>query len=112
MTERADLVAFIAARLAEDEATAVAASAGPWVDALGDVREPNVAEGQPGNWVANAGVTDRAHIARHDPARVLREVAAKRRILDLYEELNEPALYEAMEALATVWSPGIVVPPV
>lgn len=44
------------------------------------------------------------HIARHDPARVLREVEAKRRILALHEELNEPHLYEAVQHLAAVWS--------
>jgi hypothetical protein len=57
-----------------------------------------------------------AHIARHDPARVLREVAAKRAILARYEE--RPAnlgdslqqgqecmgLLYAMEALAAVYS--------
>jgi len=33
-------------------------------------------------------------------ARVLAEVEAKRRILDLYEELYEPGLYEAVALLA------------
>lgn len=40
------------------------------------------------------------HIARHNPACVLAEVEAKRRILDLYEEWNEPRLYDAICLLA------------
>lgn len=35
------------------------------------------------------------HIGRHDPARVLREVEAKRRILDLYAEAQQRAKTES-----------------
>jgi hypothetical protein len=62
-----DLVAFLNARLDEDEAAARAAAGAPW---LPDIGTDAVAE----------------HIARHDPARVLREIAAKRAIVDFYVE--------------------------
>jgi Family of unknown function (DUF6221) len=64
-----ELAAFIEARLDEDEATAklaehdLAARAGP--------------VGLPDTAVA-------AHFARHAPARVLREIAGKRQIVNLY----------------------------
>jgi hypothetical protein len=53
-----DLVEFLTARLDEDEAAARA-----WLP------------------IGNPDAAAREHIARHDPARVLREVAAKRAIL-------------------------------
>lgn len=107
-----DLIAFLRARLDEDEATAARA-----VRVVGDV--PGGAD-----WRFGDGATDEAgtywhikttppngdtigivelvgcgvgggggvheseiarHIARHDPARVLAEVDAKRRIVDAYE---------------------------
>jgi hypothetical protein len=77
-----DLVAFIRARLDEDEQAARKAARfkydrptdAPWEKArlaLGNSFE----------------LSSSAHIARHDPARVLREVEAKRRIVD--EHANE-----------------------
>lgn len=76
---------FLAARHDEDEAVAQAASPGPWhtnaesdeVLAMDDI---TVAEG-----FALSGPQVRAttaHIARHDPARVLADVAAKRAIIE------------------------------
>jgi hypothetical protein len=55
-----DLAAFLAARLDEREAAARAATPGPW---------------------GFAGGADATHVAAHDPAWVLRDVAAKRAIL-------------------------------
>lgn len=87
-----DLVTFLRARLDEDEATAKAAQAEnptPWewghtapgmrtAFALYDARRGHVigcsAGGIPGNPAA-------FHIARHDPARVLADVQAKRGLL-------------------------------
>ena len=87
------LVDFLRARLDEDKAAAEAATPGPWVanpyvdhdcdfEALigtgsgvhdcGNV----VGHGYEGGGVEK--MADATHIARHDPARVLREVAAKR----------------------------------
>jgi hypothetical protein len=114
----ARLVAFVEARLDEDEATAKAASAGgAWRYEDGDsvgawtlydehwtiadlktyqyeeydyaVRMPRARDPRYVDADANG-----AHIARHDPARVLREVEAKRAILGQYEavcaEVREP----------------------
>jgi hypothetical protein len=81
-----DLVQFLRARLDEDEALALEAPQGPWH--IGNAVDPTkpcnvhtfpgarpVADGL--NWLVAE------HIARHDPAHVLAEVEAKRRIVDL-----------------------------
>lgn len=88
-----DIAAFLTARLDEDERGAHAACG------FHDFKPYRAAKSLPYNWRAyvNPGAevvhgsgelaaTARApevaaHIARHDPARVLREVAAKRRVL-------------------------------
>lgn len=86
-----DPVAFLRARLDEDEKTARAAAEGPWkirksTRALDD--ELGISSGDVeivGPGYEGGGVWDRPdaeHIIRHDPARVLDEVDAKRRILD------------------------------
>jgi hypothetical protein len=75
------LVAFLRARLDEDEQVARDAGAEAWRKAE-----------RPSIWVTRADgpvaqtkdFEDAAHIARHDPARVLRDVEAKRRIIDLH----------------------------
>jgi hypothetical protein len=89
-----NLVEFLTARLDEDEAIALGVSDGP--------RKPEGWVAQqwpygtaPRDWAVDcpfgAVVVDSAfrgsaeHIARHDPARVLAEVVAKRRILALHE---------------------------
>lgn len=81
MTEQQTLVEFLAARLDEDEAAATEAGADEWTDEVNvwmvvDSKGEPVAydEGKPTEEQA-------AHIARHDPARVLREVESKRAIL-------------------------------
>jgi len=92
------LTEFLLARIAEDESTARTASASPW---KWTSRDDN-AYGMPNvSWTLQAAdrdVTeldaadpyalrldvepgDRNHIARHDPARVLAECAAKRRVV-------------------------------
>jgi hypothetical protein len=98
-----DLIAFLRARIDEDEATAKAATPGPWCwEATGDKdsswaaglvqdEDGNVLTGEigKGEGVIIDGVcesidgnpADGAHIARHDPAREPREVAFKRAIL-------------------------------
>ena len=63
------LAAFLAARLDEDEALARAASPGPW-DSRGDLLLLNV--------------SDTAHVVRHEPERVLRDIQGKRAIVRLY----------------------------
>ena len=100
-----DLADFLTARLAEDKAAALAATEGPWawaatgekdnswaVALVGDADEEekmlsgHVEAGDgiiidPVCEAINGNLADGAHIARHDPARVLREVEAKRAIL-------------------------------
>ncbi|MEU2075405.1 DUF6221 family protein [Streptomyces sp. NPDC013489] len=91
-----ELIAFLRARLNEDEQTARHATDGPWVD------EP----GHPirGGYELRFVIAQQAqrwnsqHIARHDPARVLAEVDAKRRIIDecayWLDKINESATAE------------------
>lgn len=84
-----DIITFLNARLDEDEAIARGAAPGPY---------PRDADPPLGVWlvqygteITGSGMTiydegghddaQATHIARHDPARVLREVAAKRAIL-------------------------------
>jgi hypothetical protein len=86
------IVEFLLARLQEDDDTARAATAGPWHDDGGCVSNADYqitdygaytqANGEPEEWEERQQRADSAHIARHDPARVLREVAAKRRIME------------------------------
>ena len=73
-----DLIAFLNARLDEDEAAAEAADPGPW-----ESTAPSLWVDAPaaGIIVQTRHFEDAAHIARHDPARVLREVEAKRAIM-------------------------------
>jgi hypothetical protein len=91
-----DIVAFLVARLDEDERIARAATDGPWTADSGSSRSIVGATGPlprlAGHVVCSVGAYDRGvpstadveHILRHDPARVLREVAAKRRRLERY----------------------------
>jgi len=76
---------FITARLREDEQQALSASPGPWhlnaehdeVIAIDGI-EVCTAHALSNNQLRNTA----RHIARHDPARVLREIEAKRAILE------------------------------
>ncbi|OQQ32280.1 hypothetical protein A6411_10770 [Prescottella equi] len=108
-----DIVEFLRARLDEDEAVARAASPQDdpvwWVDFTGVDDRPNIqtrVDDLFGPWRTVAyGVaeTDAYHIARHDPARVLREVEAKRAILAQEEEAR--AHYDHIKSSATY--PGV-----
>lgn len=78
---------FLRARLDEDEQTARGAEAPQWVSYEQDC-DVHVGGRPDGPHVALLGrsswegvVGNAAHIARHDPARVLREVKAKRRVI-------------------------------
>lgn len=73
-----DLIDFLKARIDEDEAAAKAASAGEW-RAYADGTIFDAHSGQVASSVASWNLP---HIARHDPARVLADVAAKRAIVD------------------------------
>lgn len=93
-----DLIAFVEARLAEDESVALAASGStprlqkvgfsahwhtePWYDGTGEhcVLRAGVA----GDLTAPGGIEVQAgeHAARHDPSRVLRDVGALRAVVE------------------------------
>jgi hypothetical protein len=83
-----DLTAFISARLSEDEAMAKAAARkrrGPW-RVVGDAFRAVIHGSRATLSVADTpGMAIAEHIARHDPARVLREVAARRRTMARHE---------------------------
>lgn len=116
-----ELADFLAARLDEDEAAAKAAAEDyrptwkpVWILASEAANLVDL-DGMPlgGTHVRSTA----GHIARHDPARVLRDVEAKRAILARYGEYSgtnigehlqwsqeQQGLYRAMCALAAVWS--------
>ena len=125
----ADLVAFLRARLDEDEQTARAATPGPWRHSPDKHwRKPGTSwfeeavfagpAGSGATCIAGTGETDdqqsmadAAHIARHDPARVLAEVDAMRRTLVRCEEAmlsGVPVLVhfaeETVRELALPWA--------
>jgi len=104
----ADLVAFLRARLDEDGAVAREAGAAPWRHnprvrwqrPNDDCFEEVVSAGGHGAAVRIASTGEHGdpvskgraqHIARWDPARVLAEVDAKRRILALHHATPSPA---------------------
>ena len=84
------LTEFLAGRLDEDEAAAKAATghlSGRWhIDGDGNVQDEDTGGGGNayvacGPYECGVDEADAAHILRHDPARVLREVEAGRKIL-------------------------------
>jgi hypothetical protein len=89
-----DLADFLLARIAEDEAVARAAVAHTrW--ALGDFDEPSVHGIAHASWENTDGDAwpNMVHIARHDPARVLAECEAKRRIVGEHASTDEGEFY-------------------
>lgn len=91
------LAAFIAARLDEDERIATGAlingRSAEWEVVEGDVQRVDTqgagsAYVAVGPWDGRVLPGDAAHIVRHDPARVLRDVAAGRAILDEHGTLD------------------------
>jgi hypothetical protein len=93
-----DLVQWLGEQLDEDERIARAAAPGPWqVDSTIHTESINAGNGTTviagGRWGDEASVfesdEDAAHVVRHDPARVLREIEAKRAIVARYERAME-----------------------
>jgi hypothetical protein len=83
-----ELVAFVRRCLDEDERVAQAASGFPWeatISLSGDQGDVQGVTSAFEDYCCSA--EDATHIARWDPARVLAEVEAKRRILDDYDIL-------------------------
>jgi hypothetical protein len=85
-----DLVTWLRAQWDDDERVARAAQPGPWTMRENstpwtdiDAADGTVTSSYEGDVIA---VSDAEHIVRWDPARVLAEVDAKRRILDCFVE--------------------------
>lgn len=82
-----DLVEFLNARLDEDEQTARAATDGPWtIRSLGRHDLSTVVMGNEllAQLDGSRAASNSVHMAVHNPARVLAEVDAKRRIVELH----------------------------
>lgn len=102
-----DLVEFLTARLDEDEQVARAAIApgptGSWVVHVGRAIGV-VCTAESGQRVASVSRAPQSeHIARHDPARVLADVEAKRRLLavldgDPFDALGAEGAYKLLVA--------------
>jgi hypothetical protein len=123
-TQKVSPIEFVHARLYEDEAVAKAAAGPDWfLDSSEDYDERSIRYTGPSTLYrgqsADYSIADRVdeddaeHIARHDPARVLREITAKRAILamaegqpthDLAEETAKDALEDVVRVLAVAWS--------
>ena len=98
-TDPPSIEEFISARLDEDEAAARKAADFPYdhpSDAPWIAMQLKVQRG--------IAMTFDAHFARHDPARVLREVAAKRRALSRYLNDDEMVMWPVIVAIAAIYS--------
>jgi len=104
-----DLIDFLRARLDEDEEAARLAETvdpSPWYEDVSEGTYTNQRDGLDGVGLVraadNVGLWDReqsctlsmagvaaTHIARHDPARALREVAAKRRLIEAHHRSGQ-----------------------
>lgn len=104
VSEGDEIAAFYAARLDEEEVTAMAATPGPWTDTgqrdvfveqlATSVRTSAVdlhliAEMEPCGDHDDRRRDDARHIVLHDPARALREVAASWKLLRDYQRLRD-----------------------
>lgn len=86
-----EFLQWLREQLDDDERTARAATDGPWTTMGQRVLDPSPPSNRlgigmaVGHAAASADYNETAeHIARHDPARVLREIEAKRQIVDLH----------------------------
>lgn len=104
-----DIVAFLKARLDEDEQVARLAIPGPWVsdgyysvasEALGEGRSV-ICEGDCGGGVHDSETS--AHIARHNPARVLADIDAKLRLLTQFELRGNSVRATVVPTTGGVW---------
>ncbi len=108
------LTDFLLARIAEDEEVARVATRGSrWTGLAGWMdREHGKSNGLPegpcvlsgaaevvSEW--HVGSKDAEHIARHDPARVLAECEAKRRIVEAWRATWSKAAFSPSQRLAT-----------
>lgn len=110
-----ELTEFLEARIADDESAAQMASGPIW--RLGHRDDGYFFVAAESMAIASAPRTeDRAHIARHDPARVLAECQAKRRIVELHMpdhectdgSTNYPGVFAGDPALGMTVCPTLV----
>ncbi|MGJ5831391.1 DUF6221 family protein [Streptomyces ossamyceticus] len=91
-----DLVRWLGQQLDTDERTARAATPGPWEQSGIGEYGWGVSFSRPGAGVevedSDQGRADADFIAEHDPARVLREIEAKRQIIARYEFVCQEAV--------------------
>lgn len=80
-----ELVRWLGKQLDDDERAARAATPGPWHAQDGGVVSDDDEQWPVAETQSARDREDRVHIARHDPARVLREIDAKRRIIDQHK---------------------------
>lgn len=105
-----DLAAFLLARIAEDEAVARAAGEGEWsaegrdVWRVSPIATVTIVYGIPEHESGAQTHEIGQHIARHDPARVLAECEAKRRIVEWHK--NWPVLVESQPTIEPIDRPG------
>lgn len=110
---------FLEARIAEDEAAALACGSATWrIISEDGTRHPLWVEGlsiaaADSTWDACIAVADAEHATRHDPARVLAECAAKRAVIKSAKRLEAKREdgdwqitedEDILEALAAVYS--------
>lgn len=84
-----DLVRWLGEQLDTDERIAQAATPGPW-----HAQDGGVVSDDDEQWPVGASESahereDRVHIAAHDPARVLREIDAKRDLLRFAQGIHD-----------------------
>ncbi|NED75367.1 hypothetical protein G3I51_24190 [Streptomyces sp. SID9944] len=88
-----DLPEWLRTQLDTDEQIARAATPGPWEQSGIGEYGWGVSFGRAGAGVeaedSDQGRADADHIATHDPARVLREIDAKRHLLDEHQDVND-----------------------
>ncbi|MEU6437460.1 DUF6221 family protein [Streptomyces albidoflavus] len=90
----ADLIAFLRARLREDEAAAVAPETWSAFEENESTGTRRVDVDHSFERVVACTLAWRGvHVARHDPARVLREIDAKRRLLELHAIVHRDAYW-------------------
>lgn len=109
-----DVEEFVRKRLEEDEVAALGAKSRRWRAVRHQLLELRA-----GRWweLARLPGADEAykHAARHDPARVLRQVAAMRAIVEMFESAMEGAkmlpdhkfpgaLHHVLRHIASTWS--------
>jgi hypothetical protein len=86
-----ELISFVSERLDEDERAAQAASEESWTYEYGEFQ--------------SRGGEDFDHILRHGPARVLRDVAADRKLIELCEKYL-PVIEDGSAHAALMWHAG------